>query len=236
MSRVLSPLRTVAVAGFCLSVGLTLAGCGSQLEPQTVAQVNGTSPGGAGGAIPDGDGRWHRHRRGGARCRGARIDRRRWLDRDRRFRRWRILGRWRRLVGRQGSQGHRRQRAGGHHQGRQLRRVQELDRDHRQDHQDRQRLRHLRPGAGHLRVRAAGDPRVRRLLQLHRRHLRSQAGRAAARQSRRRRRRPAGLHQGLRRGVRCRRFDVGLRLRWRRDRPVVRPARHPVHDHEPRTA
>ena len=48
------------------------------------------------------------------------------------------------------------------------------------------------------------------------------------RQPHRRRRRPAGLRQGLRRGLRDGRLDVGLRLRWRRDRAVVRAARHPL--------
>ena len=50
------------------------------------------------------------------------------------------------------------------------------------------------------------------------RHLRPQARGGAARQPRRRRRRPAGLHQGLRRGVRRGRVDVGVRLRRRGDR------------------
>jgi ABC-type branched-subunit amino acid transport system substrate-binding protein len=54
VSRLVSPLRAVAAAGLCLSVGLTLAACGSQLEPGTVAQVNGTSAGGgAEGTAPD---------------------------------------------------------------------------------------------------------------------------------------------------------------------------------------
>ncbi|GAA4708907.1 ABC transporter substrate-binding protein [Nocardioides conyzicola] len=55
MTRVLSPLRTAAAAGLCLTVAVTLAACGSQLEPQTVAQVNGTTTGGgAAGTAPDG--------------------------------------------------------------------------------------------------------------------------------------------------------------------------------------
>ena len=41
MSSVVSPLRVSAMAGLCLTVVLSLAACGSQLEPQTVAQVNG---------------------------------------------------------------------------------------------------------------------------------------------------------------------------------------------------
>ena len=54
MSTVVSPLRVTAVAGLCLTLGLSLAACGSQLEPQTVSQVNGTTAGGAGGTAPDG--------------------------------------------------------------------------------------------------------------------------------------------------------------------------------------
>ena len=53
MTRVTSPLRTAAAVGLCLTVAVTLAACGSQLEPQTVAQVNGTTTGGAGGSAPD---------------------------------------------------------------------------------------------------------------------------------------------------------------------------------------
>lgn len=54
MSSVVTPLRATAVAGLCLTIGLSLAACGSQLEPQTVAQVNGGTTGGAGGTAPDG--------------------------------------------------------------------------------------------------------------------------------------------------------------------------------------
>lgn len=54
MSSVVSPLRAAAAAGLCLTIGLSLAACGSQLEPQTVAQVNGGTTGGAGGTAPDG--------------------------------------------------------------------------------------------------------------------------------------------------------------------------------------
>lgn len=54
MSRVVFTLRATAVAGLCLTLGLSLAACGSQLEPQTVAQVNGGTTGGAGGTAPDG--------------------------------------------------------------------------------------------------------------------------------------------------------------------------------------
>ena len=81
---------------------------------------------------------------------------------------------------------------------------------------DRQRLRHLRPGARPLRVQPGRGQGLRRLLQLHQRHLRAQAQAGHLRQPHRRRRGPAGLRQGLRRGVRDGRLDVGLRLRRRR--------------------
>ncbi|KQW48600.1 hypothetical protein ASC77_07610 [Nocardioides sp. Root1257] len=46
----MSPLRAAAISALGLTVCLGLAACGSQLEPDTVAQVNGTTTGGAGGA------------------------------------------------------------------------------------------------------------------------------------------------------------------------------------------
>ena len=96
------------------------------------------------------------------------------------------------------------------------------------DDHHRQLLGHLRPGARPLRVHPGRGQGLRRLLQLHQRHLRPQAEAGHLRQPHRRRRRPAGLRQGLRRGLRDGRLDVGLRLRWRGDGAVLRAARHPL--------
>ena len=112
-------------------------------------------------------------------------------------------------------------------QGRVVRRVQEPDRRHRRQDHHRQRLRHLRSGPRPLRVGPARHQGVRRLLQRLGRDI---CGRKLElqllRQPDRRRRRPAGLHPGLRRGLRDDRLDVGLRLRRRRHRREVWPARH----------
>ncbi|MDF1604924.1 ABC transporter substrate-binding protein [Nocardioides sp. YIM 152315] len=50
MPRLAPPLRALAAAGLCLASGLALAACGSQLEPETVAQVGGAT-GGTGGGV-----------------------------------------------------------------------------------------------------------------------------------------------------------------------------------------
>ena len=220
--------RSLAVGG-ALVLALSLAACGSQLDPDQVAgqtggggttaqggeivpgapasagdtTAGGTTGGTTGGATTGGTtgGTTSGGATSGARCR----------------QRW-----WRRRRGR-GRQRRGRRRCRG-----QLRRLQEPARRHRLRDHHRQRLGHLRAGAGPVRVQPGRRQGLRRLLQLHQRHLRAQAQARHLRQPHRRRCRPAGLHQGLRRGVRDGRLDVGLRLRRRRDRTVLRAAGHPL--------
>ena len=213
-------VRLALVACAC-ALSLALAACGSRLDPDDVAAVQGTSgtvaqdgsvPGATDPGCGGGGGRRRRHRSrnrdGAAGSAGG-------------------------PAGGEG-QGTGANSATGAIQGRQLQRLQEPDRHHRLHDHPGERLRHLRPGARHLRVGPGGDPRVRGVLQLQQRPLRPQARRGAARLACRLRRRPAGLHQGLRRGLRRRRVDVRVRRRRRGHRRGLRAARHPLHRGEPR--